>query len=70
MYIVAPVNELKADDRDHYTSIFVTDDAVKAEDYAKRRAAKNFGITEQIVFKQVSVTQTAMPSEVTVTVNA
>jgi hypothetical protein len=68
MYVVIPENELK-NGEDRYVSMFVTDDAGKASAYAQRKAAKNFGITEQIIFKQTGITQTAMPSEVTVTVN-
>jgi len=68
LYLVGPENEVnrKLGD-DGYVSFFVTDDPTKAEDHAKRRAAKAFGVSEQIIFKQVGITKTEMPKEVTVT---
>ena len=69
-YMVAPLHEfLGSDSKERYVSIFVADDITKAEDYAKRKAAKTFGTTEQAIFKQVGTTVTAMPTEVIVTLN-
>jgi len=68
LYLVGPENEVNNKlENTGYVSFFVTDDPVKAENHAKRKAARDFGISEQIMFKQVGITKTEMPKEVTVT---